>query len=265
MGSFVRRRLTWFTTPLLIVVFLAVWDGYVVLSGIHHFILPRPTEVAEQYWLLVLDPEIWFHTGITVLETLVGFAIALAIGIGGGALLGKLPWLEETMRPFVIASQVMPKVALISLFVLWFGFGLAPKILVAIILAFFPILTNTLLGIKSVDLGHRDVMKSLNATRWETFRTLELPSALPAIIAGCEVGIVLAYIGAIVGEFLGGQIGLGYLTVEYQNQLNAAGLFGVLIQLTMIGFLLYLAVVLTRRILIPWHESVLVEKPAPVA
>jgi NitT/TauT family transport system permease protein len=263
--SFVQRNLTWFTTPALVAIFLVLWDLYCRWSGIHPFIVPRPMLVVEQYVVLLQKKSLWMHTYITVYETLVGFLFACIIGIGGGALLGKITWLEETLRPFVIATQVIPKIALVSLFILWFGFGSEPKILVSTILAFFPILTNTLLGVKSVDLGHKDVMKSLNASRWQTFSLLELRSALPAIIAGLEVGIVLAYIGAIVGEFAGGTQGLGYLTLEYQNQLNAPGLFGVLIQLTVIGFVLYLTIIVMRRTLIPWHESVLIERPQHVA
>ena len=260
MNKLIRRRLNWFTTPTLVVIFGLLWHLYIVVFDVSAFILPKPLNVLDSYFELLVDPRLWEATGVTIFETLLGFFFAAIIGIGGGALLGKVAWLEETVRPFVIATQVVPKVALISLFILWFGFGSAPKVLIATILAFFPILTNTLLGVKSVDLGHRDVMTSLNAGRWETFRTLEFPSALPAIIAGMEVGIVLAYIGAIVGEFLGGQAGLGFLTIDYQNAFDASGLFGVIIQLTIVGFIMYLAIVALRRVLIPWHESVLVEK-----
>ena len=265
MKRYVRGHLAWFTTPALILVFVLIWHYYIVIFDITEFILPKPLAVVASYWGLLGDSDLWRHTGVTVYETLVGFFFACIIGIGGGALMGKVKWIEETMRPFVIATQVVPKVALISLFILWLGFGSAPKILVATILAFFPILTNTLLGVKSVDLGHRDVMTSLSAGRWKTFTTLELPSALPAIIAGLEVGIVLAYIGAIVGEFLGGQQGLGFMTIDYQNAFDASGLFGVLIQLTLIGFVLYMSIVALRRFLIPWHESVLIERLQPVA
>jgi NitT/TauT family transport system permease protein len=262
MKKFVRGHLAWFTTPVLVLAFVIIWHSYIVIFDITDFILPKPWAVVKSYWNLIGNVDLWRHTGVTVYETLVGFFFACIIGIGGGALMGKIKWVEETARPFVIATQVVPKVALISLFILWLGFGSAPKILVATILAFFPILTNTLLGVKSVDLGHRDVMASLSAGRWETFTTLELPSALPAIIAGLEIGIVLAYIGAIVGEFLGGQQGLGFMTIDYQNAFDAAGLFGVLIQLTLVGFLLYIAIVVLRRFLIPWHESVLIERLA---
>jgi NitT/TauT family transport system permease protein len=139
--------------------------------------------------------------------------------------------------------------------VVWFGFGITSKVLIAATLAFFPILTNTVLGVKSIDQGHRDVMMSLNASRWQVFRKLELPSSLPYIVTGMEVGIVLAIIGAIVGEYLGGDQGLGHLLVARMNAFETDGLFAVMIQMTILGFLFYFAISLLRRALIPWHES----------
>ena len=176
-------------------------------------------------------------------------------------MLGKIPWLERTVNPFIIATQVVPKVALVPLFILWFGFGSESKIVIATVLAFFPILTNTVLGIKSVDQGHRDVMTVFNANRLQTFLTLELPSSLPAVLAGMEVGIVLAIIGAVVGEYLGGSVGLGHLAVASLNDYKVGMMFAVIILLTLMGFLLYMAVGMLRRFVIPWHQSVVVDSP----
>jgi NitT/TauT family transport system permease protein len=185
-----------------------------------------------------------------------GFAFALLFGVGLAALLGRLPWLERALMPFVVALQVVPKVALVPLFILWFGFGPGSKVIVAAVLAFFPIFTNTLLGVKSVERGHRDVMDSLNAGRWHSLWLLELPSALPYVLAGMEVGIVLAVIGAVVGEYLGGSEGLGHLAVATLNAFQVDALFAVILLLTVMGFGLWLLVVLLRRAVIPWHESV---------
>ena len=159
------------------------------------------------------------------------------------------------MRPVIVASQVVPKVALIPLFIIWFGFGITSKIIIVALLSFFPILLNVILGVRSVDSGHRDVMRSLNAGRWQTFRRLEYPSTLPYILAGMEVGIVFAVVGAVVGEYLGGDQGLGYRIVTSLNNLEAETLFAVILVLTLFGFLLYLAVVVLKRFLIPWHAS----------
>jgi NitT/TauT family transport system permease protein len=250
--------LPWITTPLLVVVLLLVWHFYVVETNLSAFILPAPAKVGSAWLEMLQSPRAWGHTWLTVYVTLVGFAWALVIGVGLGVMLGRLRWLELTLNPFVVATQVVPKVALLPLFIVWFGFGPTSKIIVAAVLAFFPILTNTVLGVKSVDAGHRDVMTSLNASRWQIFRRLELPSALPYIITGMEVGIVLAIIGAIVGEYLGGNAGLGFMLVSKMNGYETDGLFAVIGQMTVLGFVFYFAIGALRRLLIPWHQSVAV-------
>lgn len=147
--------------------------------------------------------------------------------------------------------QLIPKVALAPLFILWFGFGLESKIVISGVLAFFPIFANTLVAIKSTDAGDREVFASMRATPLQSFLLLELPSALPVILTGAEVAIVLAIIGAIVGEFIGGNAGLGYLAVVRLQELQVDQLFGVILILALIGLLLYGAVAVLRRISCP--------------
>lgn len=250
------KRLTWVTTPLIAIVFILLWDLYVRWFDVSVFILPGPVGVWEALVKLLQDPRTLEHAWTTLYETLLGFSFAVVFGIGLGALLGKLPWLNRTLNPFIIALQVIPKVALVPLFIVWFGFGPTSKVVMAAVLSFFPIMTNTILGVKSVDRGHRDVMVSINASRWETFRNLELPSALPYILSGMEVGIVLAVIGAIVGEYLGGSEGLGHMAVATLNAFQVEAMFGVITLLTAMGFILYFSVVALRRFVTPWHESV---------
>ena len=252
--------LPWLTTPLLVLAGLLVWHLYVRLSGISAFILPAPIQVWHAYVAEVTAPALWGHSWTTVYETVVGFAWATVIGVGLGTVIGRWRWLETSLNPFIVASQVVPKVALVPLFVVWFGFGPVSKVLLSAALAFFPILTNTVLGVKSVDLGHRDVMVALNAPRWKTFTRLELPSALPYVLTGMEVGVVLAIIGAVVGEYLGGNSGLGYLLIAKMNAYETDALFAVIVHLTLIGFAFYWLMGVARRLLIPWHESVLVHR-----
>lgn len=250
------RLSSWMTTPLIIVAFLICWEMYISMFKVSPFILPRPGQVWQALVELLSDPSTLTHTWTTLYETLVGFLFALVFGVAFGAILGKMPRLEEALMPFVVALQVVPKVALVPLFILWFGFGVGSKIVIAAVLAFFPIFTNTLLGVKSVDRGHRDVMESLSAGNIRTFYLLEFPSALPYVLAGMEVGIILAVIGAVVGEYLGGSFGLGYLAVATLNALQVNALFAVILMLTVMGFGLWLLIVLLRRLVIPWHESV---------
>jgi NitT/TauT family transport system permease protein len=185
-----------------------------------------------------------------------GFSIAVVAGIIVGVVLGKLPWLEIAVRPLIVISQVAPKIAFIPLFVIWFGFGITSKVVLAALLAFFPIMLNMLLGVRSVEQGHREVMKSLNATRAQTLLQLEMRSLQPYLFAGMEVAIVLATTGAIVGEFLSGSQGLGFLLVSSMNQLNAAATFALILWLALMGLVLYLIVNELKRFFIPWHESV---------
>lgn len=250
------KLLPWISTPLILVVFFLAWDMFVRLNDMSELVLPRPLTVLTSLGDIVTDPGTWSHAQITATETLGGFLIALVCGITVGAVLGKVPWMERSLRPLIVASQVVPKVALIPLFVIWFGFGMTSKVIMSAMLAFFPIMLNVQLGVRSVEPGQRDVMRSLNATRWQTFTHVELKSTLPYVFAGMEVGIVFAIIGTIVGEYLGGSEGLGYLVVRTLNELNAPALFAVIILLSVLGLLLYFLVNGLKRFFIPWHESV---------
>ncbi|MFT8244873.1 ABC transporter permease [Roseomonas sp. BN140053] len=252
----VRLPIALVTTPLLAALLIGLWQFYVTWSGVSAFILPSPLSVWDGFVELLATPSTWRHTLATVQATLSGFLIALVLGVAMGAVLAKVPWLEQTMNPFIVASQVVPKVALVPLFVVWFGFGMTSKVVIAAVIAFFPIFTGTLRGVKSVDLGHRDVMTAFNANPWQRAMLLELPSALPYILVGAEVGIVLAIIGAVIGEYLGGNLGLGYLLIAKMNAYETDMLFAVILLLTLVGFLFYLVTVLLRRAVIPWHESV---------
>jgi NitT/TauT family transport system permease protein len=249
------RMLPWLTTPVLVVLVILVWDAYVRHAGVSSLILPRPEAVWNAWVEMLGDPRAWRHTWMTVYATLTGFAYATVLGVGLGVAIARLRWLELTLTPFIVATQVIPKVALVPLFVLWFGFGITSKVIVAAVLAFFPILTNSALGVKSVDEGHRDVMTSLNATRWQVLLRLELPSALPYVLTGLEVGIVLAIIGAIVGEYLGGSSGLGHLLIARLNAFETDGMFAVLMHMSILGFTFYFAIGALRRLVIPWHAS----------
>jgi NitT/TauT family transport system permease protein len=233
-GKAGTRLLPWITTPLLLLALVVMWHFYVKISGISKFVLPAPADVGAEWLQMIRNPRLWTHTYWTLYATLTGFAWAIVIGVSLGVLIARLRWLEMTLNPFIVATQVIPKVALVPLFVVW---------------------TNTVLGVKSIDEGHRDVMLSLNATRWQVFRRLELPSALPYILTGLEVGIVLSIIGAIVGEYLGGNQGLGRMLIERMNAFEMGEMFAILIHLSMVGFMLYFAVGALRKLLIPWHSS----------
>jgi NitT/TauT family transport system permease protein len=250
------RWLPFISSPILLVILIGGWQFAVSVVGVSKFILPAPLDVWRSLVDLVTGGSVWHDVWITLSEVLIGFLIALVVGTAVGAVLGRMVWLERAVQPALVALQVVPKVAFIPIFVIWFGFGTTSKIIMAAILAFFPIMLNVMLGVRSVDRGHRDVMRGLGAGKVATFRNLELPSTLPYIFAGAEVGIVFAVIGAIVGEYLGGSEGLGHLVVTSLNSLDAPQLFAVIVLLALMGSLLYAAVTLTKRLMIPWHDSV---------
>jgi len=235
--------------------FFGLWSYYVRDATISPFILPAPEKIGASFLVQIADPGVWRHVRVTLIEALGGFFSALAAGVTLGALMAKLPPVEWAFKPFIIALQLIPKVALAPLFILWFGFGLESKIVISGVLAFFPIFANTLVAIKSTDAGDREVFASMRATPLQSFALLELPTALPMILTGAEVAIVLAIIGAIVGEFIGGNSGLGYLAVLRLQELQVDALFGVILILALIGLLLYGAVAVLRRLLVPWHQS----------
>jgi NitT/TauT family transport system permease protein len=253
----VRKFLRWGATPIILAVFFGVWQFWVKVFHVNELILPAPSEIFVSLVKALGTAEMWHDAQVTATEAVSGFLIALVVGVIAGVILGKAPLLEMSVRPLVVASQVVPKVALIPLFVIWFGFGMESKIIISALMGFFPIMLNVQLGVRSVDPGQRDVMRSLNASKWQTFRHLELKSTLPYVFAGMEVGIVFSVIGAIVGEYLGGSVGLGYQIVSTLNQLNAPALFAVIILLSALGLILYFLVGLLKRISIPWHESVI--------
>ncbi|MDY0829966.1 ABC transporter permease [Microbacterium sp. BG28] len=250
------KVLPWIVTPALVVVIIGLWQLYVSAFEVNPFVFPPPAAVGEAFVALVADGKTWAEAGVTVTEILVGFAVAVVLGVVVGVVLGKLPWLEVSIRPLIVIAQVAPKVAFVPLFVIWFGFGITSKIVLAALLAFFPVMLNVLLGVRSVERGQREVMRSLNASRAQTFTQLEMRSLQPYLFAGMEVAIVLATIGAIVGEYLGGSVGLGAMVVRAMNSLDAARTFALILLLSLIGLVLYLIVNEAKRFFIPWHESV---------
>ncbi|WP_181780137.1 ABC transporter permease [Pseudonocardia pini] len=256
-------RLQLVTTPLIVLAVVGLWKLYVELSGISPFVLPAPEDVAVAFVEQITTPAVWTeHIWTTFYETIAGFTIGIAVGTVLGFLMGRSPTLNRILGPFVITTQVVPKVALVPLFILWFGFGPSSKVMVAAMLSFFPILTNTAFGVRSVPAGMREMMRTVGASRWESFRKLDFPYTLAHILTAAEMAIILATIGAFVGEFLGGDKGLGRYAVNLQNNLQVPQLYGAIVIMALYGFALYASVSLVKRLLIPWHDSVVIQREA---
>lgn len=239
-----------------VLLFLIFWSVYVRSSAVSTFILPPPELIALAFFDLLRDPKVWHHAMVTITEAVSGFAIAVILGMVLGFVLARVEMLEWTFKPFIVAFQLIPKIALAPLFILWFGFGLESKIVIAAALAFFPVFSNALLAFRSVEPGDKDVLTMLQANSVQRFFVLDLPTALPVVLAGMEVAVVMSMIGAIVGEFIGGNEGLGYLAVAYLQELRVTGLFAVIVLLTLIGLALYSIIAQLRHWFAPWHTSV---------
>lgn len=238
-----------------VVIFLVGWSVYVRTAEVSAFVLPTPEAIAVALGKLILDPTLWYHARITVTEAVSGFVIAVTLGTTLGFLMARFPPVEWAAKPFIVLLQLVPKIALAPLFILWFGFGLESKIVIAAALAFFPVFSNALIAFKSVDPGDSDVLTMLQANAAQRFVMLELPNALPVVLTGMEVSVVMSMIGAIVGEFIGGSEGLGYLAVKYLQELSVPNLFAVVVVLTLVGLCLYLLIGRLRAWLAPWHAS----------
>lgn len=238
-----------------VVLLLAGWSIYVRTAEVSALVLPPPEQILRAFIGQLGDPKVWHHAWVTIVETLSGFVLAVLSGVLLGTLMAKVRVIEWSLSPMVIALQLVPKIALAPLFILWFGFGLESKIVISLVIAFFPVFANTHIAMKSIDPGDREVFESMRAGPLKTFVLLEMPATLPVVLTGMEVAIVLAIIGAVVGEFIGGNEGLGYLTVVKLQQLDVAQLFGVVLLLTLIGLAMYLVVVALRRLLVPWHHA----------
>ncbi len=254
MIEYLRERPHLPLIPLVFVVFVAAWEWVVHAWQIQPFILPSPRLI----WAALaggLRSQLFItHFWVTLTETLAGFAIAAVTGIMLGAVIAQFRLLERTFYPYLVALQTLPKIAVAPLIIVWFGFGITSKIVIAAMVAFFPVLVNVIVGLKTVDQAKLDLMRSLNATRWQTFRMVQFPNALPFVFAGLDIAIVFSVLGAIVGEFVGAQKGLGNLILQYNFALDIAGVFAVLILLAGLGVVLHLVMQALQKRLIFWAE-----------
>ena len=255
-----EKRLTWVTTPLILVIFLLGWSFYVDWTGMSRFVLPKPGAIFVALWDLLHADFFWKAFRITVMEILIGFAIAVALGAALGIALGKSRMAERIASPFVVFTQVTPKVALMPLFLLWLGFGMQSKIAIVVLLSFFPIMKSTMLGVRSIGEDQRALFTVIRASRLKRIVSLEIPAVLPYLLTGIETASVLAVTGAIVGEYLGGNEGLGALVVQTLQSLQVEAMFATIMALAVFGFLFYGAISAVRRLAVPWHESAAFEE-----
>jgi NitT/TauT family transport system permease protein len=221
---------------LILAAVLGIWELLVRVFDVQPWLLPSPSAIAIRFSRAT---NLLYHTALTVTEAMAGFACSAVIGITLSALIVHSRFLERGVFPYIIISNAIPIIAIIPLLTIWFGYGIAPKIMIAAIITFFPIVTNTTRGLKSADRRILDFMHSINATRREIFFKVQLPSALPYIFAGFKIAASLSLVGAVVAEFYGSDRGLGYLVITSATQLRTDLLFVSIIVLAALGVSLF--------------------------
>jgi NitT/TauT family transport system permease protein len=243
----------WARPVLLIIILLVLWDAAIRIFKVPPYLVPAPEAVVRQ--LVSEWPRLWREGLVTTYATLGGFALSIAFGIPMALLIAYSRTVESFVYPLLVFSQSVPKIAIAPLFVVWFGFGIIPKVICAFMLGFFPIVVSTVAGFKSVDTDMLDLARSMKAGRIATFVRIALPQALPSLFAGLKVSVTLAVVGAVVGEFVGSNSGIGYLLQIANGNFDLPLMFAALVVLSMIGVLLFVAVDVIERLMIPWHAS----------
>ncbi|MGD8759803.1 MAG: ABC transporter permease [Anaerolineales bacterium] len=249
-----RWRYAW-TIPVTLVLALALWEGLTRWSDLPPFILPPPEMVWRRFLDSLASGSLLRHTGVTLLEVLVGLAIGMTAATCLGYVLAKSRVVERLLAPYIVASQAVPVVAIAPLLVIWFGPGRLSKILISALIVFFPVLVNTIVGVRSVPEELRDLMRSMRATRWQTFAKLEAPAALPVLFGGLKVGATLSVIGAVVGEFVAADEGLGFVINAAEGQYDTSQKFVVVFVLMTIALGLYGLVAGLERSLLAWRRQ----------
>jgi NitT/TauT family transport system permease protein len=236
-----------------IVTFLAVWQLVVIIYKMPPYLLPTPTAIAASF----IDefPTLLSNGWVTVYEMLVGYAMAVGIAIPLAIAITSSRRFNEFVMPTVLFFQIVPKVAIAPLFLVWFGVGSTPKILVAFLISFFPIVIDTAVGLRSMSTEMADLARSMGATRLQIFTKFRLPTSLPYLFSGLKVAATLAIAGTVVGEFVGADSGLGYLLLVTNSNLETALMFATIVALTIIGLVFYYIVELLEGLLIPWHVT----------
>lgn len=250
------RYQAWWMSPLVLVVAVVLWDLVVRWQQLPSFILPSPLQVANKFVIVIGDGTLARHFTATLIEIGLGLFFGLSVAIVLGYWLGKSHTIERLVAPYIVVSQSVPIVAIAPLLVIWFGSGMSSKVLVCALIVFFPTLISTMVGIRTIDPTQQALMRSYAATRWQTFRLLEVPAALPMIFGGLKLSVILSVVGAVVGEFMGADVGLGFLINLARGILDTPLMFVAVISLVLIAQLLYLTITLLERFALAWQRQV---------
>jgi NitT/TauT family transport system permease protein len=250
LGNWLKRR----AAPLIVFAILfLIWEFAVHLTGVKEYLLPPPSKVWTEFlkrWPTVMDGAI-----VTTQEIIAGYLLAIVVSIPLALAVAYSRFVETAIYPVVVFLQIIPKIAIAPLFIIWFGFGFTPKLLLVFLLSFFPIVVSSIAGFKAVDPEIMDFARTTGASGWKMFFKIRLPQALPDIFTGLKVGAALSATAAVVAEFVASDRGLGYLLLQYNGNLETPMVFAIVVLLSLIGLAVYYVVEIIERIAIPWHVS----------
>jgi NitT/TauT family transport system permease protein len=250
VALWVRRR----AGPLAVfAILILLWEFGVWLFAIKEYLLPPPSRVWNE--LLRRSDIVLVNAMVTTRQLLGGYLLAIVVSVPLALVVARSRFVEQSIYPVIVFLQIVPKIAIAPLFIIWLGFGFAPKVIIVFLLCFFPIVVASVAGFKSVDPEIMDFARTTGASDWMLFRTIQLPQALPDIFTGLKVGAALSATAAIVAEFVAADRGLGYLLLQYNGQFETAMVFAIIVVLSVIGLAVYYAVELIERLAIPWHVS----------
>jgi NitT/TauT family transport system permease protein len=233
--------------------FLAAWQVGVMVYKVPSYLLPAPTEIAQTF--VSEFPRLLQHGWVTTYEMLLGYALAVAIAVPLAVAITSSKRFDDFVMPTMLFFQVVPKVAIAPLFLVWFGVGTTPKVLVAFLISFFPIVIDAAVGLRSMSPEMTDLARSMGASRLQIFAQFRLPTSLPYLFSGLKVAATLAIAGAVVGEFVGADKGLGYLLLVTNSNMETSLMFATIVALTIIGLAFFYAVEFVEALLIPWHVT----------
>jgi NitT/TauT family transport system permease protein len=244
------------------VLLFVVWELAVRFFGVKEYLLPPPSKVWTEF--LRRSDIVMASAWVTTQEILAGYALAVVVSVPLALVIAYSRFMETSVYPVIVFLQIVPKIAIAPLFIIWFGFGFTPKLLLVFLLSFFPIVVSSIVGFKSVDPDIMDFARTTGAGGWRLFLRIRLPQALPHIFTGLKVGAALAATAAVVAEFVASDRGLGYLLLQYNGQLETPMVFAIVVLLSLIGLAVYYAVEVIERFAIPWHVSQQRDEPGPV-
>ena len=252
-SKFARRAKSVMRPVVLTVGLLALWALASHVLGLPHYLIPPPELVVKQ--LVTQWPKLFEATSVTTAAAVGGFALSVAVGLPVAMLIAYSRTIESYLYPVLVLSQSVPKIAIAPLFVVWFGFGILPKVISAFLLGVFPVIVATVTGLKSVEPEMLDLARSVRATRLKIFWYISLPHSLPHIFSGLKVAVTLAVVGAVVGEFVGSNSGIGYVLQIANGNFDLPLMFAALLLLSLVGVILFALVEVAEAFLVPWHSS----------